>query len=88
VGAAAKLTLGGVPLCSPFQVEDFAVTATDPDVCIPNIGPTANDPELPGQVAFLLKTAGTCAVDLRLPAANAGQGLSQKLSVTFTSTPP
>ena len=86
LGADVSITVGGVAACTPFFVEDFAVSTDTPEVCAPWRGGIGQYDEPPGFVASLLRD-GTCSVDLRLPVANGGEGLSKRLSVTYAPAP-
>jgi hypothetical protein len=87
LGADGSGTIGGVSPCSSLQAEDFSVAIDAPDMCYPSLGPVYGSSSVPGSVAMLLHTIGTCAVKLSFPAANGGQGLSKSLSVTFEAKP-
>lgn len=86
VGGDATISVAGRVPCSPFTPDDFSVTAGPKEVCTPSVGPSGLSAALPGSLAMLFGN-GTCSLDVRLPAANGGQGLSQSLSLTFANTP-
>lgn len=83
-GASATMTITGVPVCSPFVVDDFELRSISGS-CQPNsVASHPEGAEVPGLFA-LAGPLGTCAVDFAFPAGNGGDGLHIDFSTTFAS---
>lgn len=83
LGATATLEIGGLPICGPTLASDFVVGLPTPSVCKLQLQNSNWDAGSPGFMATFVDQAGTCEIDLSVPSANRGRGLSTHLSATL-----
>lgn len=80
LGATATLKIGGSPLCGPTLASDFTTSLPTPNACKVQLQNSNWNAGTPGFLATFVEPAGTCELDLSVPAANGAHGLKKHLS--------
>jgi len=71
-------------VCSPIQLSDFHTSFLTPSVCdLKNEFSSNSFVGLPGFLATFIDPAGSCELELSVPAANGGKGLVSHLATTL-----
>jgi len=87
LGATATLSVGGVPICPPPLASDYQTTLLSPQVCnVPSEVGTDLTAGIPGFLTTFVAPVGTCELEISVPGANGGRGLSTHLSAVLKPT--